>query len=265
MTAGRPDRPPAIVITRGDPGATEDPARASAVTDLYVGAIARAGGDPVLVMPSSDRSFRADAFDRMAGLLLTGGADLAPRLFGREPAGARDMDESRDELEAAAWQAAVSRRLPVLGICRGFQAINVFSGGTLTQHVDGHHGPSWGLGAPLLHRMRVVGGTQLARILRPTNPGTFVVQVNSSHHQGVRATDVAPGLAASGWSPGESGELVEALEGRDPTHFILGVQSHPERTESTPPEFERLFRFFVDASWHTTRGIAAPSPSPAQR
>jgi putative glutamine amidotransferase len=264
VTAGHPDRPPAIVITRGDPGANEDPNRASAVTELYVAAIARAGGEPVVILPSSDPSFRDASFGRMAGLLLTGGADLAPRLFGQEPAGARDVDDSRDELEGLAWGAAGARRLPVLGICRGFQAINVFSGGTLTQHLEGHEGPSWGRGASLLHRMRVVGGTQLARILRPTNPGTFVVQVNSSHHQGVRAPDVAPGLAASGWSPGEGGELVEALEGRDPTHFILGVQSHPERTESTPPEFERLFRFFVDAAWHTTRGIAATA-SPTSR
>jgi putative glutamine amidotransferase len=265
VTSGRPDRPPAIVITRGDPGAEEGQDRAAAVTELYVAAITRAGGDPVLVLPSSDRSFRAEAFGRMAGLLLTGGADLAPRRFGQEPAGARRVDESRDELESAAWQAAAARHLPILGICRGFQAVNVFSGGTLTQHLDGHDGPSWGLGTPLLHRMRVVGGTQLARILRPTNPGTFVVQVNSSHHQGVRAADVAPGLAASGWSPAEGGELVEALEGRDPTHFVLGVQSHPERTESTPPEFERLFRFFVDAAWHTTRGIATASTSPTSR
>jgi putative glutamine amidotransferase len=253
------------VITRGDPSATEDPVRAAAVTELYVAAIARAGGEPLVVLPSSDPSLRSDAFGRMAGLLLTGGVDLAPRRFGQEPAGARDVDESRDELEGAAWQAAASRRLPVLGICRGFQAINVFSGGTLTQHLDGHDGPSWGLGTPMLHRMRIVGGTQLARILRPTNPGTFVLQVNSSHHQGVRAADVAPGLAASGWSPGEGGELVEALEGRDPTRFILGVQSHPERTESTPPDFERLFRFFVDAAWHTTRGIATASTSPTSR
>jgi putative glutamine amidotransferase len=265
VTPGRPDRPPTIVITRGDPGPAESPDRAAEVTALYVGAIARAGGDPLVILPSSDPAFRSDAFGRMAGLLLTGGADLAPRLFGQEPAGARGVEEPRDELEGAAWRAAGSRRLPVLGICRGFQAINVFSGGTLTQHLDGHDGPSWGKGAPLLHRMRVVGGTQLARILRPTNPGTFVLQVNSSHHQGVTADDVAPGLAASGWSPGDGGELVEALEGRDPTHFILGVQSHPERTESTPPDFERLFRFFVDAAWHTTRGIPAASTSPTSR
>jgi len=260
VSLGRPDRPPAIVITRRDPGAgggsRSDPERLARRTDLYVGAITRAGGEPIVLFPSSEGSFRADALARMAGLLLTGGTDLAPQLYGEEAAGARDVDAARDELELDAWGAAESRRLPVLGICRGLQAVNVFSGGRLTQHVEGHEAPGSEQGPPLVHRMRVAGGTQLARILRPTNPGTFVVRVNSSHHQAVRAVDLAPGLAASGWAPAEGGELVEALEGRDPSRFVLGVQCHPERTESTPPEFERLFRFFVDAAWHTTRPLA---------
>ena len=265
MSLGRPDRPPAIAITRGDPGPGEDPSWLAGVTELYVAAIARAGGEPLVLFPSSEPTFRRDALERMAGLLLTGGSDIAPDRFGQEPAGARDVDEARDELELAAWRGAAARRLPVLGICRGFQAINVFSQGSLVQHLEGHDGPSWHKGPPLLHRLRVVGGTQLARILRPTNPGTFVLQVNSSHHQGVRGPELAPALAASAWSPAPGGELVEALEGRDPGRFVLGVQSHPERTESTPPEFERLFRFFVDAAWHTTRGIAVTSTSPASR
>ena len=253
MSLGRPDRPPAIVITRGDPGAGGDPERQARATELYVGAIARAGGEPIVLFPSSEGSFRADAFARMAGMLLTGGPDLAPRLYGEGATGARDVDAARDELELEAWRVAGSRRLPVLGICRGLQAINVFSGGRLTQHVEGHDGPGWEEGPPLVHRLRVAGGTQLARILRPTNPGTFVVHVNSSHHQAVQAADLASGLTASGWAPAPGGELVEALEGRDPSRFVLGVQCHPERTSSTPPEFERLFRFFVDAAWHTTR------------
>ena len=262
MSFGRPDRPPAIVITRGDPDAGRRPARAvdperlARVTELYVGAIARAGGEPIVLFPSSDGSFRADAFARMTGLLLSGGTDLAPQTYGEDVAGARDVDRARDEFEAEAWREAESRRLPVLGICRGLQAINVFSGGRLTQHVEGHDGPGWGEGPPLVHRMRVAGGTQLARILHPTNPGTFVVQVNSSHHQAVGAAQVAPSLSASGWAPARDGEMVEALEGRDPSRFVLGLQCHPERTTSTPPEFERLFRFFVDAAWHTTRGLA---------
>lgn len=251
MTAGSLGRAPGIVITRGDPAAGHDPETLAAITQLYVDAVARAGGEPIVLHASADPATRAQAFERMAGLLLSGGADFDPGFYGESDVGSVDVQPARDSLEHEAWDAAQTRGLPVLGICRGLQAINVFGGGRLVQHLDGHAGPGWREGPPLLHRMRVVGGTQLARILRPTNPGTFVVQVNSSHHQAVRAEDLAPGLTASGWSPSEAGELVEALEGRDPSRFVLGVQCHPERTESSPPEFERLFRFFVDAARHT--------------
>jgi putative glutamine amidotransferase len=249
VSAGGIGRPPAILITRGDPE-RGDPGRAAATTQLYADAIERAGAEPIVLEPSSDRATRADALARMSGLLLSGGADIDPAGYGRPIAGARDLEPERDAMEREAWDAAAARGLPVLGICRGFQAINVFSGGRLVQHVDGHDGPSWRQGPPLLHRLRVGSGTQLARILRPTNPGGFVLHVNSSHHQAVRAEDLAPGLIASGWSPSPTGELVEGLESGDPSRFVLAVQSHPERVESTPPEFERLFRFFVDAARH---------------
>jgi putative glutamine amidotransferase len=252
VTAG-PDRLPAIVITRGDPSATDDPERTAHITEQYATAIRRAGGDAVVLFASSDQTARETAFERMAGLVLAGGAGLHPGLYGEVAAETRDVELARDELDRAAWDAARSAGLPVLGICRGMQAINVFSGGRLTQHVDGHDGPLPGQGPALLHRLRVGSGTQLARILRPTNPGTFVAQVNSSHHQAVGADDLAPSLLASGWSPAAGAEIVEALEARDPSRFILGVQCHPERPDSTPPEFERLFRFFVDAARHATR------------
>lgn len=246
-----------IVITRGDP-TLGDATRLAEVSELYAAAVTEAGGEPLFLFPGADQATRSAAFGRMTGLLLSGGADLAPSLYGQQADGTRDVEPARDELELEAWRIAQARGLPVLGICRGLQAINVFSGGRLTQHIDDHAGPSWRQGPPLMHRLRVIGGTQLARILRPTNPTAFVVQVNSSHHQAVRGEDLAPPLAASGWSPSADGELVEALEGRDQARFVLGVQCHPERTESTPREFERLFRFFVDAARHTTRQRAGP-------
>jgi gamma-glutamyl-gamma-aminobutyrate hydrolase PuuD len=247
------DRQPAIVITRGDPARGPAGERAAQITEQYASAIARAGGEPAVVFASSDRAARDAAFQRMAGLLLAGGADLDPAVYGQPSRAARDVEPARDDLELAAWEAARARTLPVLGICRGLQAINVFSGGGLTQDLGGHDGPLPGHGRPLMHRLRIGSGTQLARILRPTNPGTFVVQVNSSHHQAVAPNDLAATLVPSGWSPGPGGEIVEALEGKDPSWFVLGVQCHPERTESSPPEFERLFRFFVDAARHATR------------
>jgi gamma-glutamyl-gamma-aminobutyrate hydrolase PuuD len=94
--------------------------------------------------------------------------------------------------------------------------------------------------------MRVAPGTRLARMLFPTNVRGGVIEVNSYHHQGIRTADLAPSLIASGFASSAIGELVEAAETRS-GRFVVGVQCHPERQESTPAAFERLFRVFVDA------------------
>ena len=88
----------------------------------------------------------------------------------------------------------------------------------------------------------------MARVLRPTDPGDFVLQVNTYHHQGFSRDQLAPGLAVAGTATHPAGEIVEAVESVGPGQLILGIQCHPERTESTPPEFARLFAFFVDAA-----------------
>jgi putative glutamine amidotransferase len=264
-------RGPRIVVTLAAPGrgGGGDPARTEAVNARYLEAIRRHSGEPLPLHARLTADERRRAFAAMAGLLLSGGADIAPARYGQTAMGARDVDEARDELEAEAWAMAAERGLPVLGICRGHQAINVFSGGGLVQHVDGHDRPSSelgpaGLGQPgsgwardalgrpeRRHELRLVAGTRLARILAPAS-GTGRLVVNSSHHQAVRPADLAPGLVAAGfaWSP--IGGIVEALEAEG-ERFVVGVQCHPERTETTPAAFERLWRVFVDAC----RGSAA--------
>ncbi|OGN88204.1 MAG: hypothetical protein A2X23_04780 [Chloroflexi bacterium GWC2_73_18] len=249
---------PTILITAADPAATADPELTRRKNELYGEAIRRAGGEPLLLDARADEKERAAAFRAMDGLVLSGGADLDPALYRRAPEGASTVEPERDALEQAAWDEAAAARLPVLGLCRGFQAINVFSGGTLIQHVEGHRGPGWGEGPALMHRLRVDAGSRLARVLRPTNPTGLVLQVNSYHHQAVGRAELARGLVASAWSAGPDGELVEGFESEDPGRFLVGVQCHPERTESTPPEFERLFRVFVDAArGPTTRRTGA--------
>ncbi len=166
----------------------------------------------------------------MDGLLLSGGADVDPSRYGVSNDGSRGVEPERDELEAAAWAAAEARGLPVLGICRGLQAMNVFAGGQLLQHVDDHAGPGWGHGPAHTHPMRLVPGTRLARILSPTRPGAGVLTVNSYHHQAVRPTDLAPVFTAAAVSHSAAGELVEGLEARSGP-FRMAVQCHPERTE----------------------------------
>ncbi len=225
----------------------EEPDVAERKNALYAAAVVRQGGQPVVLDATSTREEREGAFATMDGLLLSGGADLDPLRYGRPPQGATAVEPDRDALEAEAWATSQARSVPVLGICRGFQAINVLSGGTLLQHVDGHAGPSWGTGPAKTHPLRLAPGTRLARILFPTNSRGGVVPVNTYHHQAVRAADLAPGLVANAWASSPVGDLVEGLEAAD-GRFIVAVQCHPERTESTPAAFERLFAVFVDAA-----------------
>ena len=225
----------------------DEPDIAERKNALYAAAVVRQGGQPDVLDATSTREARVEAFAAMDGLLRSGGADLDPSRYGRPPQGATAVEPDRDALEAEAWAASQARGLPVLGICRGFQAINVFSGGTLLQHVDGHAGPPWGKGPAKTHPLRLAPGSRLARILFPTNSRGGVVPVNTYHHQAVRAIDLAPGLVANAWASGPAGDLVEGLEAAD-GRFIVAVQSHPERMESTPAAFERLFGVFVDAA-----------------
>lgn len=238
---------PRIVVTVAVAARQSEPDLAARKTALYAAAVTRHGGAPVLVDAATGPGERAEAFESMDGLLLSGGVDLDPARYGHPSRGSMSVEAERDHLEAEAWDAAQTRRLPVLGICRGLQAINAFSGGTLLQHVDGHAGPAFGKGTAKTHPIRVAPGTRLARILFPTNSGGGVLRVNSFHHQAIRASDLAPGLVASAWASSPAGDLVEGFEAAD-GRFIFGVQCHPERTDSTPAAFERLFGVFVDAA-----------------
>jgi putative glutamine amidotransferase len=125
------------------------------------------------------------------------------------------------------------------------QAINAFCGGSLVQDLAGHQGPEYEAGPACTHPLSVVPGTQLAAILQA--PGDELI-VNSYHHQGIVEAGLAQGLAAAAHASHAGGLLVEGLESTDPDRFLVGIQCHPERVESTPAEFERLFRAFVEAS-----------------
>jgi putative glutamine amidotransferase len=244
------DRPRIVVTMHGPEQAVrEDPTWAS--FEPYLDAVRRAGGDPVPLGPDSTAADRGSALASMDGLLLPGGVDLDPALYGQDPHPATVVESPRDDLELAAWTAARARRVPILGVCRGFQAINVFSGGTLAQHVEGHDSPT---DAPESHPLRLDPRSRLASILGEAEP-LLRTEVNSYHHQAVRKTDVAPGLFPSATAPHEEGELVEGLEAEDRSDWLLGVQFHPERSEFIGPEFDRLWRAFVDAA--RTRGASA--------
>ncbi len=244
-TASRDERAPRIVVTLADLTGHPDPQRAASRVALYLDAIRRHGGDPIPLDAGSPEAAAGGVLDSMDGLLLTGGGDIDPARYRQANEGSREIDAARDALEARAWEAAARRGVPVLGICRGLQAINVFAGGSLLQHVDGHEGPSWGTGSPATHPIDVVAGTRLAELLGSGTAEPLVV--NAYHHQGVRAHNLAPGLVAAAWADSSAGPLVEGLEAPG-SRFVVGVQCHPERTDSTPTAFENLFEAFVAAA-----------------
>jgi putative glutamine amidotransferase len=207
---------------------------------------------------------RREILAQMSGLFLTGGADIDPSLYGEETDGSEDADRARDELELSAWRAAEERNLPVLGVCRGLQAINVFAGGSLIQDLPDHGGTPYGDGAAQTHNMVIDPDSRLGRAIAQAAPeglaatdeddASIELTVNTFHHQAVSQSRLAPGLRAVGWAGSSQGRIVEAAESRD-GRWIVGVQCHPERTESTPSEFEGLFEAFVRAARETAEPV----------
>jgi putative glutamine amidotransferase len=261
MLAHMPSQPapekPLIVLVVADAAHSKDPALTVRKNELYADGIGRHGGNAVLVSAATPPAERGRLLGAMSGLVLTGGADIDPALYHEPLAGATDIDTDRDGLEQAAWREAERRSVPVFGICRGFQAINVFSGGSLLQDVPSHAGTPYGAGPAKTHDLEIDPNSRLARALAAGSPeglaatdendDTIELTVNTYHHQAVDHATLAPGLRAVGWAASEQGRLVEALESRD-GRWVVAVQCHPERTESTPDEFEGVWEAFVHAA-----------------
>lgn len=249
---------PRIVATLADPGTSADPAVAELKNRRYLEALERTGAVPVPLDERASAADRAAAFAAMDGLLLSGGADIDPARYGEAPAGAREAEPGRDALEDEAFRAAMESGVPILGVCRGLQAINVFAGGSLVQHLDGHESTAYPSPAVTRHRLDLADGSRLAAILGESSD----LEVNSYHHQAITADRLAPGLRISAFAEhADAGELVEGVESTDPERWLIGVQCHPERTESSPPVFERLWASFVAACAERSRRRAGVEAS----
>ena len=236
---------PWIVATLANPEASTDPGVAALKNLRYLEALERAGATPLPLDERDSPARRAEAWATMDGLLLSGGADIDPARYGETASGARGVEPGRDALEDEGFRAALAAGVPILGVCRGLQAINVFAGGSLVQHLEGHESVPYPSASVTRHRLRLAAGSRLAMILGESSN----LEVNSYHHQAITPDRLAPGLriSASAAHAG-AGDLVEAVESADPDRWMVGVQCHPERTESSPPVFERLWGAFVAAS-----------------
>lgn len=205
----------------------------------YLRAVERAGGLPV-VLPPLDLERISPLLDRLSGVLLSGGPDLDPDTYGHAAhSELGPIEPQLDAFEVALAREADARGLPMLGICRGAQALNVARGGTLHQHLpditDGavvhrQHEP----GDVATHKVRVAARSGLARIL-----GAHRITVNSFHHQGLAR--LGRDLHAVAWA--QDG-VIEGVEGRGKT-LLLGVQWHAETLVEDPAQlalFEHLVR-----------------------
>ncbi len=191
----------------------------------YIAAVARAGGLPqAAYCPATGAG--------CAGLILGGGGDMAPDLFGRPDEGSREIDRVRDLAEMALVKEFMARGAPILGICRGHQLFNLLLGGSLMQDLPAallpfHDPQAADAAGDLRHSIACAEGSFLARVY-----GRLTL-CNSSHHQALTA--VGRGMRVTAWT--ESG-LIEASEHESLP--ILTLQFHPERMEEGGPVFDWL-------------------------
>jgi len=219
----------------------------------YRQSVLHVGGTPKILEPSMSVT---DALEGIDGLMLTGGDDVAPSRYGETPHTTTvEAEAGRDEFEVALVRAARARRLPIFAICCGAQVLNVACGGTLVQDIPSQIAGALTHSLPcppnqsysLAHEVWIEKDSLLSRLMRERLADLDTCDVNSRHHQAVKA--VATGFTVSATAPDG---VIEAIE--DPAMpFCLGVQWHPENFFRTG-EFRALFESFVE-----TAGASAKS------
>ncbi len=201
----------------------------------YAEAAREGGAEPVIA--SVENKLSLDGF---AGLLLMGGSDVNPARFGAQPAPETDVpDDQRDEVELALIHEAIQLDLPIFGICRGLQILNVFHGGTLVQHIADtvRHDPEIADHSEPAHDVTFVPKSKLAEIV-----GAHTWQVNSRHHQAI--LKLGENLHISARDDVDS--TIEGIERHD-KRYVLAVQWHPEDQTTKYPAQLRLFESFAAA------------------
>ncbi|MBU7008424.1 gamma-glutamyl-gamma-aminobutyrate hydrolase family protein [Phosphitispora fastidiosa] len=214
--------------------------------EAYVEAVIKAQGIPLILPGSGSIKAVAPFFRAVRGLVLTGGGDVDPGFFDEEPLpGLGEVTPERDRFEIMLVRAAMQRRIPILGICRGIQILNVACGGSVIQHIPAEIGkplkhsqsaPRW----HSTHKVSIAKGSRLAEILKCNS-----TRVNSFHHQAVRSP--APGFEVTARS---SDGVIEAIEHRE-SPFVIGVQWHPECMAPKDRHARLLIGAFTEAASRT--------------
>jgi putative glutamine amidotransferase len=208
---------------------------AAAVPSQYLECLRLAGARPLLLSAPDEGSAR-ETLAPFDGLVLIGGGDVDPARYGQaQHPDVYGVDAERDALEVELLREADRSEMPVLGICRGLQVVNVAFGGTLHQHMpdvpglDRHRAPSSGL----MHEVKVDESSRLHAAC-----GQSALEASSWHHQGIDR--LGEGLVPVAWS-GDG--LIEAIE--RPDGWVVAVQWHPEETAATDPAHQALFDAFA--------------------
>jgi putative glutamine amidotransferase len=216
----------------------------------YSQAILHAGGAPVIIPAAQDRRSLAAILDSVQGIILSGGPDIHPRRYGEEPlAGLGEVDEALDHMELMAAELAIEKDLPLLGICRGIQVLNVALGGTLYQDIPFQvpesicHTPKTDK-AVNTHTVRIEAGSRRHKII-----GKRELWVNGKHHQALKS--IAKGLAVAAQAKDGVVEAVELPAKR----FVVGVQWHPEGTWREDIYSQKLFQAFVKTASPSRRRL----------
>lgn len=212
----------------------------SVVGQNYYNAVIRAGGIPVIIPVDTTTAYLAEVVKELDGLLLVGGVDVDPSFFG-ETAHDKlgEVDTLRDVNELKLIRLASNRNIPMLGVCRGCQILNVALGGSLIQDIpsqvqDHRYTHRVTAGAQRIHPVDIVPGSTLHKILGKTS-----LEVNSAHHQAVKA--LADGARVNAMSADSVTEAIDFY----PTRRILGVQWHPEGFRGQDEDMNKIFSFFV--------------------
>lgn len=230
-----------ITMSRIEAGRCLNYGEMATVPQPYIDAVVAAGGVP-LIVPNVPEIV-PQVVPLLAGLILIGGPDITPSLYTDEPVHPKTygLHPAREQFEFGLVQAALKQEVPILGICRGIQTLNVALGGTLVQDIP----DQWPGALPhapreaevVRHPVTVEPGSYLAQIV-----GTLTIDANSYHHQAIKT--VAPGLTPTGRAPDG---VIEAVEGRD-WPFVVGVQWHPELLAADEEAHAALFQALVEAA-----------------
>ncbi|HZR57233.1 MAG TPA: gamma-glutamyl-gamma-aminobutyrate hydrolase family protein [Terriglobales bacterium] len=211
----------------------------------YEHAIEMAGGEAVRIPLDKPSPQLMELIERCDGVLLPGSsADVDPAKY-EAPRHLKtaDADSKRDAIDELLLNDAYEKRKPILGICYGLQILNVNRKGTLLQHIESEVNHEAGKNVPVAHNVVIEPKSKLAEIVGISSEDKSL-PVNSSHHQS--AAKIGNGLQVVATSPHDN--IIEAVEGTSPNHFVLAVQWHPERSVDQDEPSRAIFRALVEAA-----------------